>query len=111
MIDQGIFVGAWISTVNFSGVLAKLHAGALSGDEADQAVVSLNFRIVTFDEVHARNAARLWPATRRTGLSFGGRACLATAMLLGIPVLTAAKAWAKLDVGASVMLIGWESSP
>ncbi len=105
MIDQGIFVGARISTVNLPEVLAKLHAGALSGDEADQAVASLNFRIVTFDEVHPRNAARLWPATRRTGLLVGDRACLATAMLLGIPVLTTVKSWAKLDVGASVMLI------
>ncbi len=104
-VDPELVVGAWISTVNLSEVLAKLHAGALSGDESDQAVASLDFRVVAFDEVHARNAARLWPTTRRTGLSFGDRACLATAILLGLPVLTADKAWAKLDVGASVVLI------
>ena len=104
-VDPELVVGAWISTVNLSEVLAKLHAAELSGDEADRAVASLTFRVVVFDEVHARNAARLWPATRRTGLSFGDRACLATAMLLGVPALTADKAWAKLDVGASVVLI------
>lgn len=104
-VDPELVVGAWISTVNLSEVLAKLQAGALTTDEADQAIASLDFRIVTFDEIHARNAARLRPATRRTGLSFGDRACLATAMLLGIPVLTADTAWAKLDVGASVVLI------
>ncbi len=104
-VDPELVVGACISTVNLSEVLTKLHAGALPGDEAEQAVANLDFRIVTFDEVHARNAARLWPATRRAGLSFGDRACLATAMLLGIPVLTADKSWAKLDIGASVVLI------
>jgi PIN domain nuclease of toxin-antitoxin system len=43
--------------------------------------------------------------SRRAGLSFGDRACLALALIHGLPVLTADRAWAKVDVGVEVRLI------
>jgi PIN domain nuclease of toxin-antitoxin system len=98
-------VGAWISAVNLSEVLAKLRAAGLAEDEADQATAALDFRIVPFDESHARGAARLWPLTRRLGLSLGDRACLALGFALGAPVVTADKVWARLDIGVKVVLI------
>ncbi len=38
-------------------------------------------------------------------LSLGDAACLATARVLGMPVLTANRAWAALPVGVEVRLI------
>jgi PIN domain nuclease of toxin-antitoxin system len=35
----------------------------------------------------------LRPATRRAGLSLGGRACLALAATLGLPAITADRGW------------------
>ena len=58
-----------------------------------------------FDEAQARAAARLWSPTRRPGLSFADRACLALGLRLGRPVATADPIWATLDVGAEIVLI------
>jgi len=45
--------------------------------------------------------ATLLASTRRAGLSFVDRACLALARRLGVPVLTTDRSWARLDVGAT----------
>jgi len=49
--------------------------------------------------------ARLRAATRAQGLSLGDRACLATGLRLGWPVITADRSWAIVDVGVTVHLI------
>ena len=40
------------------------------------------------------------------GLSFADRACLATAKIEGIPVLTANRIWANLDLDLDIRCIG-----
>lgn len=98
-------VGAWISAVNLAEVLTRLRSAGLDAGEADRAAAALDLRVVPFDAGHAAGAAGLWPATRRVGLSLGDRACLATALALRLPTVTADRAWAKLDVGAKVVLV------
>lgn len=58
-----------------------------------------------FDTDLALRAALLRNSTRPYGLSLGDRACLALARREGLPVLTADRSWAKLDVGVEVVLI------
>ena len=41
-------------------------------------------------------------ASALLALSFGDRACLALARRLGLPALTAERAWAELDLGIPV---------
>lgn len=53
----------------------------------------------------AFNAAALRPLTRHRGLSLGDRFCLALAQRTNLPVLTADRAWADLDLGVKVVLI------
>jgi ribonuclease VapC len=98
-------VGAWISAVNLSEVLARLGALGLTEADADQALAALDLRVVSFDETQARGAARMWLATRQAGLSLGDRACLATASALDVPAVTADRAWARLDLGARVIVV------
>jgi PIN domain nuclease of toxin-antitoxin system len=43
--------------------------------------------------------------TRDHGLSLGDRACLALAVSLGLPVMTADRAWMALDLGIEVIVI------
>ena len=98
-------VGAAISAVNFCEILAKLGSGGLTAAETDAAVHALDLRVIGFDEDEARAAAQLWSTTRRFGLSLADRACLALGLGLGRPVVTADRAWAKLDIGIEIVLI------
>ena len=98
-------VRASISAVNLSEVLTKLAADGLSQAQADAAVGALDLRVFAFDRQQARAAANLWTATRRAGLSLGDRACLALALRFGDPVVTADRAWTRVDVGVEVILI------
>jgi ribonuclease VapC len=103
--DPERLTGAAVSAVNFSEVLARLHEMGLPESEADIAVTRLNLNIVAFDAAQAHSAAQLKPITRPAGLSLGDRACLALALTLDHPVVTADRAWANVDIGIEVVLI------
>ena len=77
------------------------------GDPADVDIVinALPIRIRRFDEVQAREVGLLRPLTMSLGRSFGDRASLALARLIRLPVLTADKKWAELDIGVDIRLI------
>jgi PIN domain nuclease of toxin-antitoxin system len=96
---------AVIGAVNLSEVLAKLIDAGMPENAAAASVAALGLRIIDFDESLARSAAALRPATRKLGLSFGDRACLAVAHRLGCPALTADRAWNRLQLGVQVVVI------
>ena len=96
---------ALISAVNLSEVLARLLEIGMPESEADTAVAKLNLRVVAFDGPQASATARLRSVTRHAGLSLGDRACLALGNALGCAVVTADRAWARLDLGIQVILI------
>jgi ribonuclease VapC len=103
--DPERLVGAAISAVNLSEVLAKLIAAGMPAAAADAATAALDFRVVSFDERQAKAAARLAPRTRRLGLSLGDRACLSLASALAAPAVTAGRVWSKLDLGVEIVVI------
>ncbi len=94
-----------VSVVNLSEIFSTLIEDGLSEQQVDAAISPLELRIVAFDESQARSAARLRAGTKRLGLSLGDRACLALAIALKKPAATADRAWAKLDIGARIVLI------
>lgn len=98
-------VGAAVSAVNWSEVVQKMvqHGGAIDGLHAD--VVAQGLVVLDFTPGRAEGAAVLWGPTRALGLSLGDRACLALAHELGLPALTADRAWRHLDVGVEVVLV------
>ncbi|MGH9417955.1 MAG: type II toxin-antitoxin system VapC family toxin [Terriglobales bacterium] len=96
---------AVIGTVNWSEVVAKLVSQHWAPEDALDAVESLGTSVVTFDQQLARTAALLINPTRHLGLSFGDRACLALAQALHLPVLTADRSWARLQIGVEVRLV------
>lgn len=103
--DPEQITGASISAVNLAETLTRLREIGLSEDETVAAVTGLDLRVLAFDDVQARRTAKLRAATRHAGLSLGDRACLALGQHLGIPVVTADRAWAKVDAGIEVVLI------
>lgn len=97
--------GARLSAVNAAEVAGKLVDGGLSPDQAGQSLDRLGARIVAFEHGDVVPAARIRLASRSAGLSLGDRACLALAGRLGLPALTADRAWRDLDAGVQVRLI------
>lgn len=94
-----------ISAVNYAEVAGHLFDQGFPKEAVNRQMLLLGLQIAPLDGETALAAAALRPGTRRLGLSLGDRACLALARRLGAPVLTADRAWARLDVGVDVRLI------
>ena len=94
-----------ISSVNLSEVVAKLTDDDVCQDEIESNLADINLDVVPFDQALALRAGLLRSVTRSCGLSLGDRACLATAESLGLAVLTADRAWAKLDLDIPIELL------
>ncbi len=97
--------GASISTVNLSEVAAWLSDAGAKDDAVRQTLDGLMLDHRAFDSETAFSSAGLRKTTRKKGLSLGDRACLALALHLKLPALTADKIWAELDIGVDVVLI------
>ena len=74
-------------------------------EQAEGLATELALPVFPFDAATAAGAARLLVAHRRHDLSLGDCACLATARQHGLPVMTADRAWAGLDLGVEIRLI------
>ena len=87
--------------MSWARIMAPLAGGA--GDE--QVLAAAAAVAAPFDAELAVSTARLRPATKRLGLSFADRACIATALRLDATIVTADRAWAGLDLPCPVQLI------
>ena len=94
-----------LSAVNLAEAVAKLTRKGLPLSQAIQMVRLLQLQVIAFDEAQAITSAALFAPTGVHGLSLGDRACLALAQRMNLPVLTADRAWAKLDIGVEIKLI------
>lgn len=97
--------GALLSTVNLVEVLARLAEGGVTSERALAKIARLEISIRPFDAATAAEAARLRPLTKHRGLSLADRACLALGHLQNMPVLTADRLWADLDLGIDIRMI------
>ncbi|BDG30120.1 type II toxin-antitoxin system VapC family toxin [Thermus thermophilus] len=102
--------GAYLSAVNLAEVLSKLADWGEDPAEAQARMEGVGLlgaavEVLPFTGEDALEVARLRALTRAYGLSFGDRACLALARRLGLPALTAERAWAELDLGIPVEVL------
>ena len=86
MVQKSLSAG-----VNVDGMLEDLQA--------------LGMRIEPFLPVDGERAGRLWPLTRRQGLSLDDRACLSLGLRLGLTVVTCDQAWAQLPIELEIQLL------
>lgn len=92
--------GALISAVNLSEVLQKsLAAGLTSADTSPlpEDLGTLGVSVVSFGTREAGVSAELWSVTHSLGLSLADRACLATAICLESPAMTADRGWEGIE--------------
>lgn len=110
VVEAALATRPVINVVNYAEVLSRQ---ADTGDEPEsvhrqlqaQGLIGDLVRIVPLDEVGCISIARLRALTLANGLSLGGRACIATALRLGWPVITADRAWEAVDVDVTIRLI------
>jgi ribonuclease VapC len=103
-VVEPLLVGASISAVNLSEAVAKMLDRGFPEAEVHEHVRYLALIVHAFDREDALRAGALRRPTRALGLSFADRACLALAKYLGLPVLTADRAWERLELGVEVRL-------
>jgi len=94
---------ALFSSVNLGEVVTKLAEKGFGPSEIGAIVGVLDCEIVPFDAAQALDVGLLRPPTKPHGLSFGDRACLALAMRRELPVYTAERSWAQVDVGVDIV--------
>lgn len=102
---ESVIPGAAISTVNLSEVIAKLVENGMPEEAVRSVLGDIELDVHSFDLEAAYRAGSLRKQTRKLGLSFGDRACLAFGSRLGLPVLTTDRGWKSLEVGVEVRVI------
>ena len=97
--------GAHISALNYCEIAGWLAERGSTGADIDRLVAPFDLTVAVFDRERASAAGLLAAKTVRRGVSLGDRACLALAIELGLPVMTADRAWRDLDFGVEIRLI------
>lgn len=91
--------GGVVSSVNASEIIMVLMRKGAPFEEASAALRKTLLKVQDFTlEGALKTASLLSPQARSRGLSLGDRACLATGLLLQLPVVTAERNWTGLSV-------------
>ncbi|MDQ2910245.1 MAG: type II toxin-antitoxin system VapC family toxin [Actinomycetota bacterium] len=101
-VADAIAAGAFIGAANWAETLSKLaeagHAPAeIAAELESRGLLPGLVEVVPLTAEDAFAIAELRPRTRERGLSLGDRACLALALRLSLPVLTADRHWVDLE--------------
>ena len=110
VVENALTQRACISIVNWAEVLSMVadvgeDPEALALHLENEGLLGNNLEIIPLTEEDALLLAQLRPLTKTSGLSLGDRACLALGMRLKLPVFTADRTWASLNLAVQVQLI------
>jgi ribonuclease VapC len=110
LVEEHLVRRSAISAVNWCEVAGKLIDAGAPCEEGVPRVLRRGglgelLDVHAFERPDAEAAAGLRAATRALGLSLGDRACLALAQRLGVPALTADRAWTELELAIEVIPI------
>ena len=96
-----------VASVNLSEIVGYFARNGVAEKDIRLVLDPLPIARIPFDERLAFAAGMLLPTTRKAGLSFGDRACLALATRLGVQALTADRSWQGIAevVGVDVDVI------
>lgn len=95
VVQRALLDGAACSAVNYSEVAQKVSAAALDWGTVRAVLDAMTLQVAEATSDDAVAAADLWhPGST---LSLADRFCLVTAARLGVPALTADRAWGESD--------------
>lgn len=94
-----------LSALNLGEVYTKVAERGGAIEDVDKYRAPLRVRVRRLRQEHAVTIGELRLPARHLGLSIGDRSCFALGRLLALPVLTAERRWAKLDIGVDIRLI------
>jgi PIN domain nuclease of toxin-antitoxin system len=101
---EALLPGAKVSAVNVGEVAAKLRDLGMPEDTIEAVLNGLQIDVRAHDLDAALASGFLRLATRRAGLSLGDRACLALAVTLGLPAITAERGWQRVADAVGVQV-------
>lgn len=106
-VMRAISADTCLSVVNLAEVASVYALRGVSAEGIRSLASRLPIELIDMDQDLAVRAALLTPATRPRGLSLGDRVCLALAGRMGVPAMTADRAWAEIasGIGVTVHLI------
>lgn len=95
-----------MSAVNVTEALSVLQRTNITPEEGLSLITDIVATILPFDLEQAEQVANLHPLVQSKGLSLADRACIALGIQLHLPIYTADKVWAALQLnGADIKLI------
>lgn len=109
-VEEALVTGAAIGAANWAEVLSRL-AGvgedpeSVSRQVEQHGLAGGSLTVMAVTAADAVQIAALYRSTRQHGLSLADRACIVLGRRLGLPVLTADRAWGGLDLQAAVKVI------
>jgi PIN domain nuclease of toxin-antitoxin system len=96
---------ARMSAVNLSETLARMAREGIEPRTLRQQLDDLGLGVIDFDPVQAVIASEIREHARSYGVGLADCCCLALALHMTLPVLTADRPWLKLGFGVQVTLI------
>ena len=103
--EDTLLSGAAVSAVSLAEFRSVLLQKAVDADDIDATIRDFNLKVLPFGAAESQVAGNLIPLARPLGIGLGDCACIATGIVTGLPVWTADRDWAKLDVPAKIHLI------
>lgn len=94
-----------VTTVNLAEVITVLTLRGIKKEWIETRVLRVFSNVVPFDREQCQLTGTLAVLTQKHGLSLGDRACLAAGIILDAKVLTADRAWRKLNLGIDIVVI------
>lgn len=109
-VETLLLASTCMSTVNWAEVLSKAsdlgkNVEELSALFEDRGLIGGTTELFPLTIEDAKKTAHLRSLTKALGLSLGDRACLALALRLRLPVVTADRAWSKLKLPVEIRTI------
>jgi len=97
--------GANVCAVNVAEAASRMIDKGYSQDDTETILSGMGMVVAPFGEADAFSTGFLRDTTRAAGLSLGDRACVALASRRKARVLTADRAWARVDLGVEIEVI------
>lgn len=94
-----------ISSVNYAELVGKLVDQGMPVEIIRETLFDLELEVIDFDAAQAFETGILRTISKAFGLSLGDRACLALALTMKLPVMSADRVWLNVPLPTELRMI------